>query len=424
MQAVIEFDLNGKILRANSNFLNTFGYTAEEVIGNHHRMFCDPDYARSPEYAAFWVRLSHGEFNAGEYRRVDKTGADVWIQASYNPVLDHEGRVLKIIKFATDVTKNKLLSTETSGKLDAISRSQAVIEFNLQGDILEANNNFLRTMGYTAAEVKGQHHSMFCNSELIKSSEYRDFWADLGEGKFKSARFKRQGKHNAEVWLQATYNPILDVDGKPFKVVKFAMDITEQVRREQLLKDKIAEITAVLDELTNAIQSITHNSEKSRDLAYQTQQEAKDGNRMLDQSRQAILEIQKSSQVVHDIVETISDIASQTNLLAFNAAIEAARAGEHGLGFSVVAGEVRKLAENSGKAAREISKLINDTITRVNDGGQISGQVKEAFDQIERSVNNTGLSISQIHEATRTQAQSSKTVASLLAELQASAERG
>lgn len=271
VQAVIEFDLTGRVLRANDNFLNTFGYTAAEVEGQHHRMFCDADYTRSPEYIAFWERLSRGEFNAGEYRRVNKHGDDVWIQASYNPILDIDGKPLKVVKFATDVTPMKLLSSETAGKLDAISRSQAVIEFDMQGNILTANSNFLRTIGYTADEVKGRHHSMFCEEELVKSPAYRHFWADLGEGEFKSARFKRRGKHGAEVWLQATYNPIMDIDGKPFKVVKFAMDISEQVQREQLVKDKVAGITGVLDELAKSINTIARNTARSRDIAVETQ---------------------------------------------------------------------------------------------------------------------------------------------------------
>ena len=281
-QAVIEFDLHGRVLRANDNFLDTFGYAADEVIGQHHRIFCDPAYTRTPEYLAFWEHLSRGEFNAGEYRRVDKKGRDVWIQASYNPIFDHDGRLLKIVKFATDVTPAKLLTSETAGKLDALARSQAVIEFDLRGNILSANSNFLRTVGYTLDEILGQHHSMFCTADLAKTAEYRNFWADLAEGKFKSARFRRRGKHGAEIWLQATYNPILDVNGKPFKVVKFATDITEQVQREQLVKDKVADITQVLGELTRSIESIAGNSERSRDLAVQTQQEARDGNELLD----------------------------------------------------------------------------------------------------------------------------------------------
>jgi len=422
-RAVIEFNLDGRVLSANDNFLSIFGYTAEEVVGQHHRMFCHPTEARSPEYQAFWDGLARGDFSTGQFRRVSKSGQDVWINASYNPILDTTGKPVKVVKYATDVTEVRQVSAESASKLSAIARSQAVIEFDLQGNVLSANDHFLRTVGYTAAEVNGKHHAMFCDEALVQSAEYRHFWADLSQGQYKTGRFERVAKHGARVWLQASYNAILDVDGRPFKVVKFAMDITDQVHREQLVKDKVKAITEVLEELSTAIGSISQGSEKSTQLAQLTQQEAEEGNRLLGKSRAAIVEIQKSSQDVHEIINTISDIASQTNLLAFNAAIEAARAGEHGLGFSVVADEVRKLAEKSAKAAREIAALINDTIHRVNEGGQISAQVERAFTQIERSVGNTTLSISQIHEATAQQAEATHHVAMLLAELQASTEQ-
>lgn len=420
VQAVIEFDLQGRVLFANPNFLGTFGYELTEVLGQHHRMFCSPAYARSPDYIAFWERLGRGEFNAGEYQRVGKNGENIWIQASYNPIFDAEGKPIKVVKFATDITDIKLKTAEFEGKITAISRSQAVIEFDMQGKVLQANSTFLRTVGYTAKEVVGQHHQMFCEPALVISSDYRNFWANLAEGNFQSGRFKRVGKHGAEVWLQATYNPILDNSGQPYRVVKFAMDITAQVHREQLVTNKVEAIAEVLDELSASINSIAGSSQHSSELALQTQKEAAEGNRLLSLSREAIVEIQKSSKDVQDIVNTISEIAGQTNLLAFNAAIEAARAGEHGLGFSVVADEVRKLAEKSALAAKEIAKLINETVDRVGEGGRISAQVKDAFEKIVQSVGNTTASISQIHDATVAQASATSSAANLLSELQQS----
>lgn len=417
VQAVIEFDLQGRVLAVNPNFLNTFGYTKDELVGQHHRLFCDPAYVRSPEYLVFWERLGRGEFDAGEYRRIDKKGQDIWIQASYNPVLDAEGKPVKVVKFATDITAVKLRNADFEGKIAAISHSQAMIEFDMQGNVLSANSNFLRTLGYTSQEVVGQHHKMFCEPTLIQSAEYRNFWANLAEGHFQTGRFKRLGKHGAEVWIQGTYNPITDINGKPFKVVKFALDITGEVQREKLIDEKVASITQVLEELTASIDSITSNSHQSNKLAQQTQQEATDGNQLLARSREAIAAIQKSSLDVQEIAKTISDIAIQTNLLAFNAAIEAARAGEQGLGFSVVADEVRKLAEKSAVAAREIAKLINETVSRVGEGHQTSQQVEQAFAQIARSVSHTSASIGEIHGATAEQAAATHSVATLLAQL-------
>lgn len=418
VQAVIEFDLSGKVLTANRNFLDTMGYTLDEVRGQHHRMFCDPAFAHSPEYLAFWERLGRGEFDAGEYRRLNKAGKDTWILASYNPIFDADGKPFKIVKFATDVTRQKTLTAETRGKLDAIGRSQAVIEFDMRGNVLSANDNFLRTMGYAEEEVLGQHHSMFCDMDLVKSAAYRHFWANLGQGQFQSDRFKRRGKHDADIWIQATYNPILDINGKPYKVVKFAMDVTEQVHREELIGAKVKAISAVLGELTESIGEIAKGARRSADMAAQTQSEAAEGSKLLDRSKDAMVGIQKASGDVHEIIDTISEIASQTHLLAFNAAIEAARAGEHGNGFSVVANEVRKLAEKSALAAREISKLINETVGRVGDGTRLAGEVENAFGRIVQSVGTTSESIGRIHASTSEQASATRDVSTLLAELE------
>lgn len=418
VQAVIEFDLTGRILDANTNFLDTFGYGRDEVVGRHHRMFCQPEFAASSEYADLWARLGRGEFFSGRYRRLSKTGQEIWLQASYNPILDVTGKPYKVVKFAVDITRDMTSAAETKGKIDAISLSQAVIEFDMEGNVQTANPNFLRTMGYTLAEIRGQHHSMFCEPGLVQSQAYRDFWADLGEGKFQSARYRRIGKHGAEVWIQATYNPILDVDGRPYKVVKYAIDITAQVQRERAVAQKVQDITAVLHGMSDAIKRLARSAGRSTELAEQTQREAGDGSGLVRRSRDAILAIERSSSDIHEIVDTISEISSQTHLLAFNAAIEAARAGEQGVGFSVVADEVRKLAEKSSLAAREIAKLIHQTVSRVAEGSRLSEEVDAAFSRILGAVEATTRSISEIRIATEEQEHATQDVARLLEDLQ------
>ncbi|GAB2584548.1 hypothetical protein Aab01nite_54030 [Paractinoplanes abujensis] len=234
-QAVIEFDLEGTVLEANDVFLGLMGYRLEEIVGRHHRIFVDAAEADRPEYRAFWEKLGRGEFHSAEYRRIAKDGREVWIRATYNPILDADGKPVKVVKFANDVTAEKLRNVEYAGRLAAIDRSQAVIEFDLDGRILTANENFLNTVGYALEEIVGRHHSMFCTDEYAASDEYRDLWARLRNGEFRSGRFHRRGKDGRDVWLQSSYNPILDLSGRPVKVIKYAYDVTEQVRLEEQL---------------------------------------------------------------------------------------------------------------------------------------------------------------------------------------------
>ncbi|MEQ1794965.1 MAG: methyl-accepting chemotaxis protein [Nitrospira sp.] len=235
VQAVIEFNLDGTIITANDNFLNCLGYRLDEVQGHHHRMFADPAYANSPDYAAFWAKLNRGEFEAGVYKRLGKGGKEVWIQASYNPILDAKGTPYKVVKFATDITEQKNKSAEFEGKISAISKAQAVIEFNLDGTVITANDNFLGCLGYSLDEIRGKHHRMFCDQTYTNSPEYQAFWAKLNRGDFDAGVYKRLGKGGKEIWIQASYNPIMDANGKPYKVVKFASDVTEE-KKKSLIK--------------------------------------------------------------------------------------------------------------------------------------------------------------------------------------------
>ncbi|WP_295641669.1 PAS domain-containing protein [uncultured Methylibium sp.] len=416
-QAVIEFDLKGHVLNANRHFLELMGYALDDVRGKHHRMFCDPAYTQSEAYVSFWDKLGRGEFESGEYKRVGKGGKECWIQATYNPILDMEGRPMKIVKFAIDVTDSKLRNSEFESKVKAVDRGQAVIEFDLEGTVLSANDNFLRTMGYSLREIADQHHSMFCSPDYILSEEYRDFWLKLNKGEFFTGRFHRVGKFNRDVWIQATYSPIFNLKGEPIRVVKYAHDVTDQVKLEQQIRSKTDDMTRTVAELGAAITEITRNTTAATQLSGETQANAETGFEALRKSIEAIELIQKSSTEIAEIVRVIGDIAGQTNLLAFNAAIEAARAGEHGVGFSVVAGEVRKLAERSSQAAREIAKLIEESVSRVNVGSDRSQHAKAAFERIVGSVAKTGESIKQIAASTETQQQASKSVERLIGQL-------
>ena len=247
-QAVIEFELDGTVITANENFLRIFGYDLDEIVGKHHRIFCDPSYVASDEYTAFWRKLSRGKFDSAEFKRLAKGGQEIWLRASYNPVFDKDGEPVKVMKFATDITASKLRNAEYEGKVRAIDRAQAVIEFALDGTVITANENFLDTFGYSLDEVVGKHHRIFCEPGFADTPEYAEFWQKLGRGEYEAGEFKRIGKDGTEIWLQASYNPIFDIEGKPLKVVKFASDITGEVQKRSLaLLEMSTPVTKIWD---------------------------------------------------------------------------------------------------------------------------------------------------------------------------------
>ncbi|MEZ6097431.1 MAG: methyl-accepting chemotaxis protein [Pirellulaceae bacterium] len=261
-QAVIEFELDGTIVSANENFLTTLGYTLDEIVGRHHSMFVDAAYAASPEYREFWAALNRGEFRSGEFRRFGKGGKEVWIQASYNAVFDKDGKPYRVVKFAADMSESKLQRADYQGQLAAIDKAQATIEFNMDGTIRTANANFLGAVGYSLDEVTGKHHSMFVDSQFAASAEYKTFWEDLRAGKYQAAEYRRIGKGGKEVWIQASYNPIFDMNGRPFKVVKYASDVTQQKveAEERAERDRkaAADLLAKVDEMLSVVGKVAN----------------------------------------------------------------------------------------------------------------------------------------------------------------------
>jgi methyl-accepting chemotaxis protein len=359
-QAVIEFDLNGNILSANDNFLNTLGYRLDEIQGKHHSMFVEPNYQQSAEYRNFWDRLGRGEFDAGQYKRIGKNGKEIWILASYNPIMDSNNRPFKIVKYATDISEEKIRSADYSGQLAAISKSQAVIEFTMDGVVLNANDNFLNVLGYNLSDIKGKHHGMFVDSAYRQSAEYKVFWDRLGRGEYDTGQYKRIGKEGKEIWIQASYNPILDANNKPFKVVKYATDVTDQVNNANAMKlavDQVQEAakaavdgdltqrismagkTGLLEILCGDINSLIEGMsdivgqiKTAADEIFTGASEISNGNSDLSsRTEQQAANLEETASSMEELTSTVklnADNAKQANVLAEQASTVAMQGGE------------------------------------------------------------------------------------------------
>ncbi|BFM05989.1 methyl-accepting chemotaxis protein [Halioxenophilus aromaticivorans] len=366
-QAVIEFETDGTIKWANRNFLATTGYDLAEIQGKHHSMFVDPAEVRSPAYQEFWNKLGRGEFDSGEYRRFGKGGKEVWIQASYNPIMGPDGTVLKVIKYASDISEQKLQFADFSGQLQAIGKSQAVIEFNMDGTIRTANQNFCAALGYQPDEIVGRHHRIFAEPEYAASQEYSDFWAKLNRGEFDAGEYKRFAKGNREIWIQATYNPILNASGEPYKVVKYATDITGRKRAIAVIQESLAELAT-----GNLCASIDEELEGEFSFLKEST------NDFISRLNDLVTEIKSASNNVftasREIAQGNDDLSQRTESQA-SSLEETASAME----------EITSTVQANARSASEATDKANGAMERAGKGGEVVRNAVTAMEEITKS---------------------------------------
>lgn len=377
--ATIEFLPDGTIIDANNLFLAIAGYEKNEVIGQHHCVMCANNHAQSREYKIFWQNLREGKANKGTFERKNKQGDIIWLEATYFPIIDN-GQVVKVMKIASDVTKEKIAAMGQQSVIDALNRSQAIIEFTPEGDIITANTNFTDAVMYDLNSIKGKHHKIFCDDDFYHKNP--TFWQNLQQGQFRSGQFLRKNKLGNDLWLEATYNPIFDGNNNVVKVIKFASDITENIEREALVNkasviayDTSLETVKITEKASRLLNSSVEISNDVSEKAHETTEQ--------------INKLNQQSDNIQAIVSTIRAIADQTNLLALNAAIEAARAGEQGRGFAVVADEVRQLASRTSQSTSEIAIVVSEN-------QEITTSVQDGMNAVSNFVEKGKLQISEV----------------------------
>ncbi|WP_274615265.1 methyl-accepting chemotaxis protein [Vibrio fluvialis] len=384
--ATIYFTPEGEVVDASPLFLSTMGYTLDEIKGQHHRLFCPPELVDKPQYHQFWSDLAKGKPQRGTFLRKSKQGHDVWLEATYIPI-EQDGRVVRIMKIANDITQNFEESVDDKALLQAIHRSNAVIEFTVDGRVIDANDNFVHALGYNELrEIKGQHHEIFCPPEFYK--ENPTFWRDLASGQVKNGLFRRVSRNGDNVWIEATYNPVFDHRGKVIKVTKIACDITERMER-QLAIQKAAEVAHSTSVETAQV------SERGASILKQNLSNSEKISSDIRRSSGLVDDLNTQSEEISKIVTTIKSIADQTNLLALNAAIEAARAGDHGRGFAVVADEVRTLASRTTRSTEEINTMVDRNNQLV---GNVRSSMVEVTEQATRNADLIAEASEIIHE--------------------------
>lgn len=374
-QAVIEFDLKGQILEANDNFLGVVGYAHEDVVGKHHAMFVDAKYRESGEYQSFWARLNRGEAIEAQFLRIGKGGKQIWLQAIYTPVLDRSGKPVKIIKLATDITQTKSHIANFEGQVAAIRKSQAVIEFSLDGTVIDANENFLQALGYSLAEIKGQHHRIFVDPKERGSENYRRFWEKLAQGQYDDGQYLRVGKGDRPIWIQASYNPIFDALGKPYKVVKYATDITANKLAQDALRVAVDETRAVVRGAMN------------KDLTGRIALQGKSGD--IAELCGGVNELVGS---IAEIVRTVSDISARITTgsarISHDSRDLAQRTEEQASSLEETAATTEELAasvKQSAARAQEATGLGAKANGVANRGGAIVSEAVIAMERIEKA---------------------------------------